>query len=710
MAKLLDKAAEVFGEVKGIFNSTEPPKPDDGEINTPDQQKLWQMADYDYRVFKSKRNGHEEMWRKEQQMWDGDHWKGLRPPDNGPYPERMEYAGNYAWSQIESIIARLTGWVPSPDFEPTEANDEERAALLNTFIPWELNQIKFKPKHIRAVRRMVIHGPLIYKVLYDPTVEGGRGMNRFIGQNDILPVNFGSFFPDPSIKDFIDLQKGRAHIINNLLTLDYIRERWPEQGKKVQADNKSSDTEIFDMDTETIVGTTFQNEDNRTTVNVLEYWYKGKPKYMSDEDKKLFMSRAEEALQDGKDPLEFVAKSKGQTKGIHCLYVTTNGVFLEHKAYVYDHGQYPIVARTLFPEENNPWGKGYMRDMIAPQTFYNRFVELAIEVTAKMGNSVIVYGTGASITEAFKTIWKRFRSKPGAMLPVQGDVNQVKELQGVPPNPGILQYINHFLEMMQKIPGMFDSANGAANSNVTSGRQSEALIAAAQGRLSNAAELIEDAVQEVIEQYIELCAQFYTTERVARITGKDVSFSRDALMKQVETEYETGEMTVDPMTGQELPVMQKVIEEYVPKFDVKVNIGVEKPRDREYYIQTAYTLLQTVDPATGMPMIDAQAVKYTVENGRMEPMSVIEERMNVEAQQMAQMQQMQQENQMLQQQVQEMGGALQQEQMNNMTAQNEAAKMERDMQKQQFDQQMQSEKMNLEKVKTLGALVNSGQS
>jgi hypothetical protein len=651
-------------------------------------------------VFKEKRSGREELWRKEQQLWAGDHWKGLRPPDNGPYPERMEYVGNYAWSQLESIVARLTGWVPTPDFEPTEPGDEEKAALLNVFIPWELNQIKFKQKHIRAVRRMVIHGPIIYKVIYDPTVNGGKGMNRYIGQNDILPVNFGSFFPDPAVKDFIDLQKGRAHIINNLLTLDYIRERWPKQGVKVQADNQSSDTEIFDRDSDTIVGNTVQTEDNRTTVNVLEYWYKGTPKYMSSEDTKIFKELADQQLMEGKDPMEAIQKSKGKAKGVHCLYVTTNGVFLEHKAYVYDHGQYPIIARTLFPEENNPWGKGYARDMIAPQTFYNRFVELAIEITAKMGNSVIVYGTGASLTEAFKTIWKRFRSKPGAMLPLQGDVNQVKELQGVPPNPGIYQYIQHFLEMLQKIPGMFDSANGSANPNVTSGRQSEALIAAAQGRLSNAAELIEDAVQEAIEQYIALCAQFYSTERVARITGKDVKFSRDALMNTVQTEYETGGVMVDQATGQEVPEVVPVMEEYVPKFDVKVNIGVEKPRDREYYIQTAMNLLKTVDPMTQMPMIDAKAVKYTLENGRMEPMSVIEERMQVAQQQMMQMQQLQQENAMLQEQLGQASQQIQQAQQNDITAANQSLELLQKQDEQQFNRQMQVRKMENDERKT----------
>jgi hypothetical protein len=644
---LLKKAKDAFGEIEGIFSNNQIKEDIDDEINTEEQDKLVQMAIYDYEVFKEKRQPVQDVWRKEQRMYKGDQWYNLRPAQSDKYPDRMEFVGNLARSQIESIVARLTGWTPEPDFEPREAGDEQQAALLNEFIPYELNCIKFKPKHIRAVRRMVIHGSLIYKVIHDPSVNGGRGMNRYTGRNDIIALNFGSFFPDPAIKDFIYLQKARANIINNFTNTDYVKQRWPEQGKKVMPSNQSSDTEIFDEDSETSAGTSYSGEAGQTSVNVLEYWYKGKPKYMSDEDKKFFNEQAEELLAEGKDPSEALAKADGDMDGIHCLYVTTSRVFLEHKAYVFDHGQYPIVARTLYPEENNPWGAGYMRDMISPQTFLNKFCELAIEITAKMGNSAIMYGVGAGIGEAFKTIWKKLRSKAGGMLPVE-DVNQVKELQGVAPNPAIMQYIQFFMELMQKIPGMFDSANGAANPNVTSGRQSEALINAAAGRLSLAAELIEDASQEVMEQFVELCAQFYTTERIVRITGKPLSFSRQSMLKAEQTEYEG----------------MQVMEEYVPKFDIRVNIGVEKPRDREYWIQLAMTLLKTVDPQTGMPMIDAQAVEYTVQNGRMEPMSVINERMQVAQQQMQQMQQLQQQVEQLgaeNQQLQQFAGAAQQQ-------------------------------------------------
>lgn len=686
MGKLLDKATEMMGTVAGIFNSVEPkPEVTEEEINTEEEQRLYEMADYDYQIFKEKRSGMEDVWRKEQQVYKGDQWKDLRPPESGPYPERMEYVGNYAGSQIESIVSRLTGWMPEPTFEGTEEGDEERANLLNKFIPYELNCIKFKPKHIRAVRRMVIHGPIIYEVTHDPTVEGGRGLNRWNGQNDINALPFGSFFPDPATKDFIHLQKGRAHIINYLMTLDYVRERWTKQGPKVMPDNRSSETEIFDRDSETIVGSTLKSEDNRTTVNVLRYMYKGKPKYMSSEDVTLFKELADEKLAEGIDPSECIAKSKGLMKGIHFLYITTNGVFLEHKSYVYDHGQYPIVARTLFPDEDNPWGKGYMRDMIPVQTMYNRFCELAIEVTSKMGNSAIVYGTLANMTEPIKEWWRKFRSRSGAMLPVEGDVNQIKELQGVPPNPGIFQYITHFLEMMQKIPGMFDSANGASNPNVTSGKQSEALISAAQGRLSSAAELIEDAFQEVIEQFVELCAQFYTTERVSRITGKTYSFSRASLVKQEQSSIEFK----DPTTGE--MIEQPVMEEYMPKYDIKVTIGVEKPKDREYWIQTAFTLFGTIDPMTQMPCIDAQAVRYTVENGRMEPFSIIEERMGSEQQIMQKIQQLEQENAILNEQVTQLTDHVSEAGQLNEQGQMDADGKAKDDERAAVDQQMKSQ-------------------
>lgn len=681
MAKLIAK--DENGQIPGIFSNNTVKQQDGEEINTPEQEQISLMVEADYYIFKSKRQPLEEVWRKEQRMAKGDHWYGMRPPDNSQYPERMEYVGNYAWSQIESVLSRLTGWVPTPEFEATEPNDEDKANLLNTFIPYELNQIKFKPKHVRAVRRMVIHGTLLYKVIFDPKVEGGRGMNRWNGQNDIIPLNYGCFFPDPAVKDFIYLQSGRAHIINNLLTIQYIRERWPKQGMKVMPDSKSNDTEIFDIDDVTSVGTLYNQTNNLTTTNVIEYWYKGIPKYMSDEDIQLFKGLAEDELKEGKDPSVNLAKSKGTMKGIHCIYVTTSRVFLEHKSYVFDHGQYPIIARTLFPEENNPWGKGYMRDLIPPQNMYNRFCELAIDITAKMGNSAIVYSTTTGLTEAFKNIWKRMRGQAGAMLPVSGDVNQVKELQGVAPNPGIFQYIQHFIEMMQKIPGIFDSTNGAANSDVNSGEQAKALIDASQGRLSTAAELIEDAVQECVEQYVELCAQLYPTERVARIAGKQVSFSRSALLSQAQTEYS--------QDGASIPV----VEEYVPKFDVKVNIGVEKPKDRQYYVSMAFQMFQTIDPTTQMPLIDAQAVKFTVENGFMEPMSIIEERMQSEQKQLQMIQQLQQkiqqddqEIQVLQQEVEQLHGHLSDAEQHNMQGHAEALQAADASQAQEHEQQL----------------------
>ena len=647
MASIIEKAKEKFA---GVFGSDE--QAQNEPINTPEQQKLVDMALNDYQYFKAERQKYEPIWRQEQRFYRGDHWHGLRPESVSQM--RPNSVDNVAWSQVESITSKLCSWMPYPEFEPQEPGDEEKAADLNAYMPYELRCIKFQQKHIRAVRRMVIHGPLIYKVVYDPTVEGGSGMYRYFGQNDILPIDFATFFPDPRIRDFIDLQKGAAHMFHFRKPLEYFRERWPKQGKKVQPDMDEADVHIFDQNEYSVRGFTAdrmpgEGSGSIKTAGLIEYWYRGKPKIMTKEDRELFNQIAQEKLAQGLDPSEALAKARGTMNGIHCLYVTVGGVFLEHKSYVYDHGHYPIVARTLFPDEDNPWGKGYMRDMIKPQIMLNKFAEIAVETMAKQGNSGILYEPDAiPKIERFR----RDRSLPGAMLEV-ARIDGVKEMQGVNVPQTVFNMLEYYKEMLQKIPGQFDSANGQANPNVTSGEQAKALIGAANARLTVASQLIEDALQEVFEQYIANMAQFYIDERIGRVTGRQVSISRSRLINTMPSEA----TLIDPTTGEEITV--QVMEEYVPKFDIAVKIGVEKPTDREYWIQTAFNLLATRDPVTNMPLIDAEGVRFAVQNGRLEPFDVIDQRMQRDQQIMQQLQQLQQQNQQLQQQLQDLVGQVQ---------------------------------------------------
>src|SRR5690606_18586106 len=155
-------------------------------------------------------------------------------------------------------------------------------------------------------------------------------------------------------------------------------------------------------------------------------------------------------------------------------------------------------------------------------------------------------------------------------------------------------------------------------------------------------------------------------------------------------EYETGNMIPDPMTGELIPEVLTVQEEYVPKFDITVSIGVEKPQDREYWVNLAFTLLKQIDPLTGQPMIDTQAVQYTIENGRMEPFEVISERIQRDQMIMQRMQEMEQQIQQLgaeNQQLQQVAGHAQQQ----LQVVNEQERM--------FNQQERVAKMDLERDK-----------
>jgi hypothetical protein len=702
MAKVLDKIKGIFGEVSGE-------KQDSTNPNTPEQQQMWDTVNEDYQVFKAARQPVERHWRKEQRFYMGDHWHGLRT--EAVSKRRPDAVENVAFSQIEAIVGKLAGWMPYPDYSAPEPGDEQKARDLNDYMPYELRKINFKQKHLRAVRRMVIHGPLVYKTIFDPTVEGGRGQNRYTGRNDILPVDLATFFPDPRINDFIYLQQMSAVIIHTRQPLEYFRKRWPEQGRKVQPDNGSADVDIFNNDVQdsrsfnqdTSIGS---NHVTAKTSGLIEYWYQGLPKLVTAEDKDIFSEQAEEMLARGADPSEMVAKAAGQMEGVHCIYISTSGVMLEHKSYVYDHGQYPFVARTLYPEEGSAWGKGFMRDMIKPQIMKNKYSEIAVETSAKQGGSGIMYEEGA-ITKP--RTWQEQRGVPGAMLPVApGRMSAVKELQGVNAPATVFNALNYYDEMLQKIPGQFDSANGQASSNVTSGEQAKALMAAAGTRLNTASDMIQEALEEVFAQYVELIAQFYTTERIARVTGRNVSISREAIVSRVPSEFQTGDMVGDPETGQEQPEVLHVQEEFVPEFDILVNISVDKPQDREYWLQLVFNLMNMRDPITQLPMVDAEAVRFVIQTGRMESMDVIKRRVEEQAGMQQQFAQAQQQAQEAQAQVQQL--SQQNQAMEQQLQQDGGEQAQREQQDRDFEQGMKQQKMNLDAAKVAHQLMQPQRS
>jgi len=246
--------------------------------------------------------------------------------------------------------------------------------------------------------------------------------------------------------------------------------------------------------------------------------------------------------------------------------------------------------------------------------------------------------------------------------------------------------MNYYQDMIQKISGQYDTSEGQAAPSVTSGEQAKALISAASVRLNTASEVIQDALEHVFMQYIELMAQFYTIERTARITGNTTSISRDSLINMVPAVYEMDE--IDSETGE--PIRVQVLEEFVPEMDIRVNIAVDKPVDREYWIQMAFNLLGVQDPITGAPMVDAEAIRYTIQNGRMEPMNVIEERI--------------QEKMGLAQQIQQLGSQLERLQQENQSLQQQLNQLLEERNAQEYEQKMienelKSRKLDIEETK-----------
>ncbi|MNN26182.1 hypothetical protein D3C81_1396820 [compost metagenome] len=130
-----------------------------------------------------------------------------------------------------------------------------------------------------------------------------------------------------------------------------------------------------------------------------------------------------------------------------------------------------------------------------------------------------------------------------------------------------------------------------------------------------------------------------------------------------------------------------------------MHIGTEKPQEREYWMQLAFNLLKIVDPITQLPMIDAEAVRYVIQNGRMEPMDVINDRIE----------QASQREQQMQQQLQAGQQAMQQNrQLQQQVTQLQGQQSQQDQEQQKFDRDVQQQKLNLEAAKVASGIMQAG--
>ena len=608
---LVDKIKDFFyGDAEGEQKAS---------TNTPEEEKMVHRITTDQENAESLRTGGydsiDQTWEDEYKIFigGGKQWEtSFAYRSSRAKKIRPNSEDNFAFLAITNQHANITTNIPEVVVEGTGNDDEEVAKKLT-----HLSQFNDKRNNFRSIwKKMVLqflnYGPIIGGVLWDSSWVGGTGPDRWVGDVRIIGIDRREIFFDPAIINLEERLQECSFITRRpRKKLDWIKEMWPEKGKYVSSENNEECLQDEGMDPQ--------------QAYVIEYWHRGKPWIMPEEAKKKLLERADIAEvmeQDFYKAQDLRDMAKGEFKGIHAAYVS-NGIFLEYKPYVYDDGLYPFVYKTLYFDENSPFGFGEIRNIKIPQVMHNKADEIEIEAYSRQGLGGGYYEEGGISPKQIEEI-KKTSGKGGVWNRVNS-IHKMKDREGVKVPPSLTAYKEHKQRMVETVSANTPIQQGLSpGANISYSTVAE-LGARTDIRTKQKVEVLEDFLVELNKLRINRFKQFYTEDRYYRLKGKfgktyEGTFNSSEMYQTWEREGEGGETR---------------FEKYVPEFDLSVKIMDEKPNDREYYTKTAFEMFKS----QGMTISDLWT---TIDEGEFPPKDQILDNLKAQDQALALMDTMKQ--------------------------------------------------------------------
>jgi hypothetical protein len=575
--------------------------------NTEQERQFAAKISFDYENAKATRSGDctndikslEDTWEDEYFIRKGGglQWNtsiAYRNPNTKKFRPNSE--DNFVFNATEQITSNTTASTPQVTVEGVGYNDDNISQEITFMSRFNDERNKFWITWQKMVNDFINYGPVIGMVDWDPMWLGGAGPNRWIGDVRICRVRKEDFFPDPAILDLqTDLQDGSQHIRRIRKKVQWIKDRWKDKAASVS--ETMNDSELID-----------EGSDPKQT-DLVEYWHRGKPEYMPKERTKELKDKANMFKEDGDEYryVDYMDMSKGDLDGIHVAYYA-DGILLEYIPYVFEHGQYPFVFRVRYLDENSTWGFGEIRNIKIPQIMHNKADEIEIEAYSRQGLGGSYYEEGSVTQKQLEEI-KKSSGKGGVWLAVK-NIFKIKEREPVQASAGLVQYKEHKQRMVETISQNTPIQQGMAPRSNMPYKAIAELGARTDIRMKKAVDILEDFLKEINKLRISLFAQYYTEDRYYRVKGQDNQIQEGTLNRsKMMLTWIREEASIHPGTLEQTPEKK---EYFIPEFDISVKIIDERPKDRNYWTQTAFSL-QAIQ---GLTMED---LWYTLEEGKLPP-------------------------------------------------------------------------------------------
>ena len=405
----------------------------------------------------------DELWYKMQ------HWEVIRKKEKAQ--DRPEPTSAWLFSTLSNKHADAMDNFPEANVLPRERDDEKSASELSSILPVVFEHCEFEKTYSDNWWEKLKHGTAVYGVFWNADKENG------LGDIDITAIDLLNIFWEPGITD---IQKSRNLFIATLEDNDSLTAQYPELEGKLSSNVVDITKYVYDDEVDT------------TDKSVVVDWY--------------YKVRAA----NGRTLLHYV-----KFVGDNILFASENDPKYTEVGW-YDHGQYPVVFDTLFPEKGTPVGFGYIAITKDPQLYIDKLGQGILQ--SVMEGSVTRYwasrGSGVNLDQ--------FRDFNNRIVEVEGmvDDSRLKPIT-VPQLPAAAVEV-----YKMKIDELKE---GSSNRDFTAGGTASGVTAAAAiAALQEAGnKTSRDSIRASYRNYtqisylcIELIRQFYDEVRTFRITGE----------------------------------------------------------------------------------------------------------------------------------------------------------------------------------------------
>ncbi len=531
---------------------------------SPEDKKDIDLVNKLFEKSKKWRKQYDEKWVDFYKMFRGKQWGEQRPS------YRHSEVINMVFRNIQSVVPIITDSRPKFEFLPQEPSDQEIAEILNELAESDWQKNNWLMTLTECVYDAHFYGTAFASMEFDPKENNGAGGIVFDSEDPFY------CFPDPNGRNIND-SRSKFFIHAEPIDVDILKKEYPDKKHLIKADlidlNSGDKNEINEVkykspsDTATVIESTnsaYDLGDGSKTLKIVCY-------HLCDEE-------TEEESQGPDGAPQYTQKLK-YPRGRKL--VVANNILLYSGPIPYDDKKFPFARLVNYILPREFYGMSEIEQLQSPQKIFNKLVSFSLDVLTLMGNPIWKVSTSANLDT------DNLFNRPGLVLEVDGDINQVRREEGVQLQPYVMNLIDLMAQKFNEIAGDNDVSRGVKPEGVTAASAIQSLQEAAQTRLRLKSRVLDCFLQEIGQLYKSRVFQFKTAPEVSRLTGKDGA--QKYFKFHMENQFdEAGNLIPDKHTAHvskysQDPVTGKMIEgesksyEIAGDFDVRVTTGSSLP-------------------------------------------------------------------------------------------------------------------------------------